>query len=61
MDKHTIAYFIGITILFVMTLHFIVTGKVVLDLPKNEENLVILLATLLVAYDYSYTHNFITF
>jgi hypothetical protein len=59
MDIHTIAYFIAIAYLFSSTLFTIITGKNAIG--YNHQNLLVLMSTLLIAYDYSFTHKYISF
>lgn len=61
MDIHTIAYFIAITILFTSSLYCLIVGKTIFGLTYKQEHILVLVATLLIAYDYSYTHRYIKF
>lgn len=58
---HTIAYFIAITILFTSTIYSLITNQTIFGLTSKQEHILLLVATLLVAYDYSYTHGYIKF
>jgi hypothetical protein len=60
MERHLLAYYIGIVILFIFSVVPLVTGKNVLEsYPVNYQYILLLVATLLVAYQFSYSQGLI--
>ena len=59
MERHQIAYFLAIIILLVFSITTAVTGKIYFSQSVNA--LIVLLATVLVMYQYSFSAGYILF
>lgn len=61
MDVHQIAYFVAITILLFFTLYMIIKNDHPFGLKTKEVAIILLLATVLIMYQYSYSNGYIKF
>jgi hypothetical protein len=61
MDRHLVAYYIGIAILFAVSLVTLSTNKTILKSSIRFQGLIILVATLLIAYYFTAKEKIIYF
>ena len=59
MDLHQIAYFLALALLLSFPIYFLVTGRQIGGLTDRSIAAIVLIATFLIMYDYSYTHGYI--